>query len=109
MRLFANANYDFIGNRRRWYLLSAILLFISIGGFIARGGFNLGTFANLMKGSQAGIVVNPGKGDGSRLIDVLDSGDMRLVRADTMHDAVEAIQTWVDDPQAPLPTCEEQS
>jgi Lon-like protease len=39
----------------------------------------------------------------------VDSGDMRLVRADTMHDAVEAIQTWVDDPTAPLPTCEEQS
>jgi PDZ domain-containing protein len=39
----------------------------------------------------------------------LDTGDMRLVRADTMHDAVEAIQTWVDDPDAPLPTCEEQS
>jgi Lon-like protease len=39
----------------------------------------------------------------------IDSGDMRLVRADTMHDAVEAIQTWVDDPTAPLPTCEEQS
>ncbi|WP_457206200.1 YlbL family protein [Nocardioides sp. P5_C9_2] len=39
----------------------------------------------------------------------LDSGDMRLVRADTMHDAVDAIKTWVDDPDAPLPTCEEQS
>jgi PDZ domain-containing protein len=39
----------------------------------------------------------------------IDSGDMRLVRADTMHDAVEAIKTWVDDPGAPLPTCEEQS
>jgi PDZ domain-containing protein len=34
---------------------------------------------------------------------------MRLVRADTMHDAVDAIKTWVDDPDAPLPTCEEQS
>lgn len=39
----------------------------------------------------------------------VDSGDMRLVRADTMHDAVEAIQAWVDDPEASLPTCEEQS
>ena len=32
---------------------------------------------------------------------------MRLVRADTMHDAVEAISTWVDDHDAALPTCED--
>lgn len=31
--------------------------------------------------------------------------DMRLVRAPTMHSAVESIQAWVDDPDAPLPTC----
>ena len=30
----------------------------------------------------------------------LDNGDMRLVRATTMHNAVEAIETWVDDPDA---------
>jgi Lon-like protease len=39
----------------------------------------------------------------------VDPGDMRLVRVDTMHDAVKAIKTWVDDPDAPLPACEEQS
>ena len=39
----------------------------------------------------------------------IDSGDMRLVRVDTMHDAVAAIKTWVDDPDATLPTCQEQS
>jgi Lon-like protease len=39
----------------------------------------------------------------------LDPGDIRLVRVDTMHDAVTAIQTWVDDPDATLPTCQEQS
>jgi Lon-like protease len=33
------------------------------------------------------------------------NGDMRLVRADTMHDAVAALETWVDDPDAPLPSC----
>lgn len=37
----------------------------------------------------------------------LDTGDMRLVRADTMHDAVEAISTWADDHDATLPTCED--
>ncbi|MFC5178312.1 PDZ domain-containing protein [Nocardioides taihuensis] len=34
-----------------------------------------------------------------------DNGDMRLVRADTMHDAVQAVEAWVDDPDAELPTC----
>ena len=31
--------------------------------------------------------------------------DMRLVKAETMHDAVEAVTTWVEDPDAALPTC----
>ncbi len=33
--------------------------------------------------------------------------DMRLVRADTMHDARLAIEAWVKDPDADLPSCEE--
>ena len=37
----------------------------------------------------------------------LDTGDMRLVRIETMHDAVEAISTWADDHDAALPTCED--
>lgn len=37
----------------------------------------------------------------------LDPGDMRLVRVETMHDAVEAISTWADDHDAALPTCED--
>jgi PDZ domain-containing protein len=32
-------------------------------------------------------------------------GDMRLVRADTMSDALAAIQAWADDPDADLPQC----
>lgn len=35
-------DYDFIGRRKTWYLVSAAMLFISIVGFIIRGGFNLG-------------------------------------------------------------------
>ena len=39
--------------------------------------------------------------------DALDApnGDMRLVRADTMHDALTAIETWGKDPGASLPAC----
>jgi PDZ domain-containing protein len=43
--------------------------------------------------------------------DALDAqnGDMTLVRADTMHDAVAAIESWVDDPDATLPSCEKEA
>ena len=37
------------------------------------------------------------------------NGDMRLVKADTMHDARLAIEQWVKDPDADLPSCEEAS
>ncbi len=33
------------------------------------------------------------------------NGDMILVKATTMHDAVKAIEAWVEDPDATLPTC----
>jgi Lon-like protease len=33
------------------------------------------------------------------------NGDMRLVRASTMHEVVEALETWADDPDADLPSC----
>jgi PDZ domain-containing protein len=35
------------------------------------------------------------------------NGDMELVRADTMHDATSAIETWVKNPDAKLPSCQE--
>ncbi len=35
-----------------------------------------------------------------------DAGDMRLVRADTMHDARTAIEAWTVDQDATLPSCE---
>jgi PDZ domain-containing protein len=35
--------------------------------------------------------------------------DTRLVRVATLDEALSAIETWVDDPDAPLPTCEEQT
>ncbi len=37
MRFFENANYQLIPNRKRAFLLSAILLFLSVGSLITRG------------------------------------------------------------------------
>jgi PDZ domain-containing protein len=33
------------------------------------------------------------------------NGDMRLVRAPTMHSAVESIEAWVKNPDVDLPSC----
>ena len=35
------------------------------------------------------------------------NGDMRLVKVETMHSALESIESWVGDPDAVLPTCGE--
>ncbi|MBZ5740671.1 YlbL family protein [Nocardioides mangrovi] len=35
------------------------------------------------------------------------NGDMRLVKATTMHDARESVEKWVADPNADLPSCED--
>ena len=37
----------------------------------------------------------------------VDDGEPRLVRADTFESALESVQTWADDPDAELPTCED--
>lgn len=36
-----------------------------------------------------------------------DSGDMRLVRADTFETALQAVEDWTADPDADLPSCED--
>lgn len=37
MRIFENANFNFIGNRRKAYVVSGILLLLSVGSLIVRG------------------------------------------------------------------------
>lgn len=36
-----------------------------------------------------------------------DPGEMRLVRATTFVESLEAVESWVEDPQADLPSCED--
>ena len=59
------------------------------------------------------------RGDGAQLFFVppdncedaigAQNGDMRLVKAATMPDALQALKTWDADPDAPLPSCKEDS
>lgn len=42
-----------------------------------------------------------------RELEGVDHGDMRLVKATTMHDALQSVEEWVDDPSATLPSCDQ--
>jgi preprotein translocase subunit SecF len=35
-------NVDFVGRKRTWFIVSGLLILLGIGGFVVRGGFNLG-------------------------------------------------------------------
>ena len=39
----------------------------------------------------------------------VDPGDMRLARVATLAEALDAIEAWVEDPDADLPTCEDEA
>ncbi|HEV3024798.1 MAG TPA: c-type cytochrome domain-containing protein [Pirellulales bacterium] len=62
----------------------------------AKGGFSMATFAALMKGSESGAVFTPGKASGSRLIDVLESGDMPRGGGPLKPDEIKTIAKWID-------------
>jgi Lon-like protease len=55
----------------------------------------------------AGLFLVPARNCGEALGASAD--DTRLVRVETLDDALSAIETWVDDPDAELPSCEEQT
>jgi PDZ domain-containing protein len=40
-------------------------------------------------------------------VDKVDNGDMQLVLAETMHDAVVALEAWAEDRDADLPSCDD--
>lgn len=62
-----------------------------------RGGFSMATFASLKKGSENGTVFTPGKGSGSRLIEVLESGDMPRGGAPLKPDEIALVSKWIDE------------
>lgn len=62
-----------------------------------RGGFSMATFASLMKGSEGGTVFTPGKGQGSRLVEVLQNGDMPRGGAPLKAEEIELIAKWIDE------------
>lgn len=62
-----------------------------------RGGFSLATYADLVRGSDAGTVFTPGTSQGSRLMDVLQSGDMPRGGGPLSAEQLASIATWIDE------------
>jgi mono/diheme cytochrome c family protein len=76
----------------------------------ASGNFSLANFNALMKGSDTGRVIFPGKSDGSRLVDMLAQGDMPRTGGPLPDTQIALIAKWIDqgakfdgtDPNAPI-------
>lgn len=76
----------------------------------SRGGFAMPTYAALMKGPPIGVVVFPGDPVGSRLIEVIESGDMPRGGGRVPADQLATLKKWVSEgakfdgeaPDAPL-------
>jgi mono/diheme cytochrome c family protein len=62
-----------------------------------KGDFNMATYELLKQGTKDGLVVMPGKGSGSRLVEVIESGDMPRGGAKVSKPELEAITKWIDE------------
>jgi len=61
----------------------------------SRGGFSASSFAALMRGTQAGVVIFPGDDSGSRLIETIESGDMPRGGGQVLPAELAALKTWI--------------
>lgn len=62
-----------------------------------KGGLSMATYAALKKGStEGGTVFTPGKGQGSRLVEVLQSGDMPRNGGPLKPEEIALIAKWID-------------
>ncbi len=63
-----------------------------------KGNFNMATYELLKKGMQDGLVIMPGKGSGSRLVEVIESGDMPRGNGNKVSKPeLDAITKWIDE------------
>ncbi len=63
----------------------------------SKGGFNFATFAALEKGNKDGRVIIPGKGEGSRIVETIASGDMPRGGGKVGKDEMAMLTKWIDD------------
>jgi mono/diheme cytochrome c family protein len=63
----------------------------------AKGKFSMATFESLKKGSPDGAVYSPGKGTGSRIVDLIETGDMPRAGPKVTKAELAAITKWIDE------------
>jgi mono/diheme cytochrome c family protein len=63
----------------------------------AKGKFSMATFESLKKGSPDGAVYSPGKGTGSRIVDLIETGDMPRAGPKVTKPELAAITKWIDE------------
>ena len=61
-----------------------------------KGGFCVDSYATIRRGSDSGQVFVPGKGDGSRLIELLETGDMPRGGGKLSDAEITMIRNWID-------------
>lgn len=61
----------------------------------SRGQFNMVNYAQLMRGSQAGRVVFAGDAVGSRLVEVIETGDMPRGGGKLTAEELKALKDWI--------------
>lgn len=62
----------------------------------ARGGFSMASYEALLRGSDGGVVFQPGKAAGSRLMEVLETGDMPRGSPPLTDEEQKLIAAWID-------------
>ena len=76
----------------------------------SKGGFNMATFAALMKGPPEGVVIFAGDTIGSRLIETIETGDMPRGGGKVTPQELQTLKAWIvagakfdgADPGAPI-------
>lgn len=62
-----------------------------------RGNFSMANFSSMMRGANGIEMISPGKGADSRLIEVLESGDMPRGGGPLPKDQIALISKWIDE------------
>ncbi len=57
----------------------------------------MASYAQLIKGGKDGIVVQPGNGKGSRLYEVIESGDMPRGDGKVLPEELTLLVRWIDE------------
>jgi cytochrome c553 len=63
----------------------------------SKGKFSMATFASLAKGAEAGRVIFPKDGKSSRIVEVIQSGDMPRGGGKVSADQLAALTKWIDE------------